>query len=204
MIRRYLILLNGFLIVLCLVFVERISHVWREVGEGKASKVVSEKPVLLPEYRVLENRTGAPNAYQVVVAKDLFRPERTEWKPPVGDKEQEVAKKPAPQISIFGIVIAGDRKQAWIQDPKSAGKLRKISLGEDMDGWKVSTITPNVVSLTCGGETKTYRLIEEGKPKARAVPKAATPPPAPKAIPHALPPPAPQSSQPPQGGAPPR
>lgn len=194
MMRRNLVLINGFLIVLCLVLVERIYHVWNEHERTPASGPVSEKPALLTECKPVVRQLSPRNVYQVVAEKDLFRPERTEWKPPVAAKEIEAAKKPAPQITVFGIVIAGDRRQAWIQDPKAAGKLRKIVEGEEMDGWKVSKISPNDVSLTCGAETKSYRLIEEGKPKARAVPRAATPPPAPKPIPHALPLPPPQSS----------
>lgn len=192
--RRNLILVNGFLIVLCLVLVERIYHVWDDHGRAPASSPGSEKPVLLAEFKPVVRQLSPRNVYQVVADKDLFRPDRTEWKPPVAAKELEAAKKPAPQITVFGIVIAGDRRHAWIQDPKAAGKLRKISEGEDMDGWKVGKIAPNDVNLTCGAETKSYRLIEEGKPKPRAVPRVAAPPPAPKPIPHALPLPPPQSS----------
>lgn len=203
MMRRNLILLNGFLVVLCLVLVERIYHVWDDRGKGAASNIGGEKPVLLAEYKPVVRQIFPRNAYQIVANKDLFRPERTEWKPPVAGKELEAAKKPAPQLTVFGIVIAGDRRHAWIQDPKIAGKLKKVSEGEEMDGWKVSKITPNDLSLTCGAETKAYRLIEEGKPKARVVPRAPAPPPAPKPIPHALPLPPPQSSPTPPA-APPR
>ncbi|MBW1678907.1 MAG: hypothetical protein JRJ08_01995 [Deltaproteobacteria bacterium] len=127
--------------------------------------------------------------YQVIVNKDLFRPERTEWQPPSQKEQNTVVSKTTLQLRLYGIVISDDFKYAWIKEEGRKEKMKKISEGEPLNDWKVITIEPNSISLIRGEETVKYNLIEQGKPKKRTLPKSLTPkktrpkkPPKPKKI----------------------
>ncbi|MFH0812037.1 MAG: hypothetical protein V2A69_04255 [Pseudomonadota bacterium] len=193
MLRRYILIINFFLIIVSLFLVNKIYDVWKPTGHPKESAPsVKETKPALPTLTMAEQKKIPRKAYQVIVDKDLFRPERTEWKPDVQTEQAKVAAAAAPQLKVFGIVISEGFKHAWVQEEGKAEKVKRISEGDELSGWKVSNIEFNTVSVTNGKQTVKFNLIEPGKPKARTVPKSLTHPPQP------APPPQQQRPVPPQ------
>jgi hypothetical protein len=176
MLRRYILLVNFCLILASLFLVNRIYEVWKpKAKQSEASQGLKGMRTNVPTLKISDTRKNPRPAYQVIVDKDLFRPERTEWKPDV--EAQKVAAAPSPKLKIFGIVISGGFKHAWIEEEGKGGKLKRISEGEQISGWKVNSIEFSSLSLVNGNRTENYRLIEPGKPKQRVVPKQLTTPP---------------------------
>ena len=110
------------------------------------------------------------NAYQAIVDKDLFRPERTEWKSTTQEGANAALRVP-PQILVYGIVITHALKYAWIQEQGKTEKMKKISEGGEINGWKVSNIDSNSLSVKNGEQILKFYLIQPGKPKTGIIPR---------------------------------
>ncbi len=175
MVRRYTLILNLFLIVVSFFLVERVYQIWKSDGyQDIDTAAVSETDTLgdTPPRSSMQTRRAPRKEYDVVVEKDLFRPQRTEWAASQQEIQTNTAGTPAKQMRVYGIVIADELRQAWVQEEGKREKLQKVSEGDTLDGWKVSKIDFDAVSFSRGDETVTYQLIEPGKPKQRAVPQA--------------------------------
>ncbi|MBN2466854.1 MAG: hypothetical protein JXD19_01775 [Deltaproteobacteria bacterium] len=176
MLRRYIIIINILLIVLGIGLIGRICNTWerrdffpKDSSDSEKSQIAVPVPALAQA-----QRTPRP-AYEVIVNKDLFRPERTEWRAPVGKEEETEQSKGAPKIKVYGIVISDTLTHAWICLEGKNEKARKVAEGETLDGWSIRRIDPEYIELTKGEEVVTYKLIEPGEPKTRLVPKPAVP-----------------------------
>lgn len=180
MLRRYVILINFLLIILSLFLINRIYKIWKLKEYQNSSSVTKENQTVFLEPKLIDIQKFPRNAYQFIVNKDLFRPERTEWKPPDQSGGEKSASRPAPVITVYGIVISREFKHAWIQEQSKLEKIRIISEGEELSGWKVSKIEDNSISVKSGEKVVKYNLIEPGKPKPRVAPRPPAPtPPAP-------------------------
>ena len=175
MVRRYIILINFFLIILSLFLVNRIYKIWTSNEYQNVTQGTEQKQGPFSEPTLNGSKRLPRKAYQDIVNKDLFRPERTEWQAPVEEKEAQTVTKTAPKIDVYGIVISNSFKYAWIKGAGKKDKSNKISEGESIEEWKVSAITPLSVSLSKGEESVEYKLIEPGKPKQRTIPKSLVP-----------------------------
>lgn len=143
------------------------SNDYQQVARGTEQKL---ETFALPR---LNGSARLPKkAYQDIVDKDLFRPERTEWRAPVQEKEAQAVTKAVPKVDVYGIVISSGFRYAWVRVAGRAEKSNKIAEGESIEEWKVSAITPHAVSLSRGEESVEYKLIEPGKPKQRTIPKS--------------------------------
>lgn len=175
MLRRYIIFINLFFIILSLFLVNSIYKIWTSNEYQLVAEETEQSQESFPEPTLSSSRRPSRKAYQAIVDKDLFRPERTEWRAPVEEKEAQTVSKIAPKIDVYGIVISSGFKYAWIKGRGKKDKSNRISEGESVEEWKVSAITPNAVSLSKGEESIEYKLIEPGKPKQRTIPKSLVP-----------------------------
>jgi len=134
-------------------------------------------------------------AYQVIIQKDLFRPSRTEYKPPA-----KSALPPTPPPKLFGILIMDNNKIAILEDSTSK-KKKNYHIGESVGDLVVSEIEKDKVILLRGDEKVIVNLREVKTINVSSRPGAARTRPAPRP----LPPPArkPPVSGPPQQPAPP-
>lgn len=102
--------------------------------------------------------------YAVVAEKNLFHPDR---KVPVEKKDDKLLARP--EIVLYGTMIAGDKKLAYIEDKKSPystpgrGK-RQITLNEGsmISGFKLIEVHEDHIVLTRGDEKMLVRL-NDGK-----------------------------------------
>ncbi|HPD60558.1 MAG TPA: hypothetical protein PKV48_02200 [Thermodesulfobacteriota bacterium] len=168
MLRRYVIIINVLLIAGCLFLANRIVKTWKTDEPLRSGFVKKEKVMNLTALKVNYPLYKSKNDYQTIVDKDLFRPERTEWKSPTQEGENAPARVP-PQVMVYGIVITQASKYAWIQEQGKTEKMIKISEGGEINGWKVITIEPDALSVKSGDQVITFNLIQPGKPKTRAV-----------------------------------
>jgi hypothetical protein len=170
MLRRYVIIINVLLIVVSFFLLSKIFRVWAPLESPKPAAIKKENTANLPALKVSFAPHNPRNAYQGIVDKDLFRPERTEWKSPTEEGKNVSARIP-PQIVVYGIVITKASKFAWIQEQGKTAKMIKISEGGEISGWRVVTIESNTLSIKNGDQILTFNLIQPGKPKTRSIPK---------------------------------
>jgi len=173
--RRYIILINFFFIILSLFLVKGIYKIWTSNEYQNVTQGTERNHGTFSEPTLNGSKRLPRKAYQDIVDKDLFRPERTEWQAPIQEQEAQTVTKTAPKIDVYGIVISNGFKYAWIKGTGRKEKSNKISEGESIEAWKVSAITPLSVSLSKGEESVEYKLIEPGKPKKRTIPKSLVP-----------------------------
>jgi hypothetical protein len=150
----------------------KIYQVWTSNKYQQFSQLIKGNTPIFPELKLNESQNLIRKDYQVIVDKDLFRPERTEWKPPDKLEKEEKVSKENPKINVYGIVISDNFKYAWIKEAGKKEKLKKVSEGETITDWKVDGIEPSFISLKKGEEIVKYYLIEPGKPKQRKIPKS--------------------------------
>jgi hypothetical protein len=171
MFRRYVIIINVLLIAGSLFLLTRIISIWGTDRYPKTASLNKEKPTSFLSLNMCFSPPKPKNYYQLIVNKDLFRPERTEWKSPTPEGENALARVP-PQLVLYGIVITKAVKYAWIQEQGKMDRLIKISEGGEINGWKVINIESNSLSVKNGAQVLTFNLIQPGKPKTRSIPKA--------------------------------
>lgn len=125
------------------------------------------------------------DAYASVTDRPLFRPDRRPEEP--GETDPQAIAGPDEATSLEGmnlsaVIITPTLVSAWIQDPNEP-KLRRLRIGDDLDGWSVQTILPDRVLLERQGEQDALILRDYGKTPA---PAAQTPMPVPRRPPRAL------------------
>ena len=156
MFRRYVIIINVLLIAGSLLLLTRIISIWGTDRYPKTASLNKEKPTSLLSLNMCFSPPKPKNYFQLVVDKDLFRPRRTEWKSPDQEGENIHSRVP-PQIVVYGIVITKASKFAWIKEQDKIDDLTKIPEGGEINGWKVSKIESNSLSIKKG--LKFLRLI---------------------------------------------
>ena len=182
-----------------------------------ASQFVAKAPMPVAGRRAPQPVTAAgssdaarppASAYNVVAARNLFSPTRTE-----AASATSVAATPLVRPNLFGVVVREGGSIAYLEDPTTK-RVAGYRVGDQILGGKVQSIRGDVVTIDAPGGAMEVRLHDPGRP--RATPAAVTGVPQPNVVP-ALPgvippiaPPAaavpsqPQVAQPPtQPGQPP-
>lgn len=115
--------------------------------------------------------------YASVTERPLFQPDR---KPPEPEAE-DAGTEPEPEVAgnldgmdVSAVIITPAVVSAWIRDPKAAD-LKRLRLGDELEGWSVKEIQSDRVVLERQGERDELLLRDFSKAQASAVP---TPPPA--------------------------
>ena len=136
-----------------------------------------------PETSAQEN--AAPDrltAYNVIVAKYLFSPSRTEGAPEVVKPAVPLPPKP----TLLGIVVDGPASRAYLEDP-STKRVFGYQVGDNVAGGKLEKITDDRIQISRSDGMMDVLLRDPAKPKPPA--PAPTPQPgAPAGAPGAVPP----------------
>jgi len=169
MLRRYVMIINILLIAGSLFILSKIFKIWKTDDYLNLASMKKANAANIPALKVSFAPSNPRNAYKEIADKDLFRPERTEWKSPTKE-ETDSSSEASPKLIVFGIVITSDSKYALIKEQDILGKLIKISEGDEINGLKVIAIEPNAIRVKDGDKTIRYALIQPGKPKTRAIP----------------------------------
>jgi len=112
-------------------------------------------------------RPGA-GAYNVVAAKNLFSPTRTEA--PVNPAASAAANLPKP--NLFGVVLREGSPIAYMEDPTSK-RVSGYRIGDSIAGGTVQAITADTVSITRPDGKMDVRLRDPGKPRPASQPATA-------------------------------
>ena len=94
--------------------------------------------------------------YKSIIERDPFDPKRGQDKTAVqGGAVSSEASVLEKKYSVYGIILAGSTKFAYIKPVKSVKRgeteeLRKISTGDLVDGWKVKDVTDKGLILVSG------------------------------------------------------
>ena len=116
-----------------------------------------------------------------IVARPLFSPTR---RPRQTAKSEGATDPELSDVRLTGIVIEPDRRLAIFA--VAGAKPRTLSLGEALNGWKLDSISPEEVSLSGPGGTRTLqpkidtKLVRQARPAAApSQPATGAPPGAP-------------------------
>lgn len=142
----------------------------------KKIKVTISKPkevLIKSEEKVAAESAATYLDYVVVTEKNLFHPGRK--MPAEGKEEQSLAK---PEIILYGTLIAGEKRVAYIEDKKNPystpgrGKRQiAINIGSIIAGYKVTEVNTESILLVRGEDkmTVTVNSQKERKPGEVAV-----------------------------------
>jgi hypothetical protein len=132
-------------------------------------------------------------SYADLVARPLFIKGRRPVDEPSPEAEQAAVKQVVFDWQLSGVYGKGEQKSALFSRSKSKvakDNFRKITVGDDLDGWKLTEINADKVMFKQGGTDKEL-LLRKPKLKAPATrEKGVIPPPEPGATPEAVPEPA--------------
>jgi general secretion pathway protein N len=115
------------------------------------------------------------DSYASVTERPLFRPERKPEEPQPEDAADETQPEVATNLDgmdVSAVIITPALVAAWIRDPK-APDLKRLRLGDDLEGWSVKEIQSDRVVLERQGELDELLLRDFTKAQAPAAP---TPP----------------------------
>jgi hypothetical protein len=118
-------------------------------------------------------------AYNVIVAKYLFSPSRTEGAPEVAKPVVPLPPKPI----LLGVVVDGPASRAYLEDP-STKRVFGYQVGDSVAGGKLEKITDDKIQISRSDGVLDVMLRDPTKPRPPA-PVQAAPPGAPGAPPPA-------------------
>jgi hypothetical protein len=112
------------------------------------------------------------DAYASVTDRPLFRPQRRPEEDV--DPEAQATAEPDAATSLEGmnlsaVIITPTLVSAWIQDPNEP-RLRRLRIGDDLEGWSVQSILPDRILLERQGEQDALILRDYGKTLSPAAP----------------------------------
>jgi hypothetical protein len=123
------------------------------------------------------------DAYASVTDRPLFRPERR----PEEEVDPDTLASPDTDVltsldgmNLSAVIITPTLVSAWIQDPNEP-RLRRLRIGDDLEGWSVQSILPDRILLERQGEQDALILRDYGK-----TPSPAPPMPVPRRPPRVL------------------
>lgn len=135
-------------------------------------------------------------SYVDLVARPLFIKGRRAVEEPTPEAEQAVAKLENFDWQLTGVYASNKKVSALFSRSKSKlskDNNRKMTVGDDLDGWKVTEINKDKVTLTQGSNTKELLLR---KPKLKVLhPQESSAVPATSSTPPAIPEPAPETNE---------
>jgi len=125
---------------------------------------------------------GDLGPYEVIVSKDPFDPERGKSQPLTSAVDGDLKD----HYQVYGTIIAGEMRQAFLMVANSESAfssyekvadgsqkaLRTVSVGDVVDGWRVSDITAQGVKFESDGEYVEVRIFEAKKERKATAPVA--------------------------------
>lgn len=109
-------------------------------------------------------------AYNVIVAKYLFSPSRTEGAPEVAKPVVPLPPKPI----LLGVVVDGPASRAYLEDP-STKRVFGYQVGDSVAGGKLEKITDDKIQISRSDGVIDVMLRDPSKPRPPAPVQAAPP-----------------------------
>jgi hypothetical protein len=187
-----------------LIFFELESGDEPPAGVPRAATNEGQPPVQSNQADPVVPRQTADQSVATILAQPLFSPTR---RPPETVQADGSADPTLSDVRLTGIVIDPDRRLAIFA--VKGTKPRTLSVGDALNGWKLDSISPEEVSLSGSGGTRTLQpkvdttLVRQARlPASPAQPAAGASPGAPPTQPQAGPAPT-RAPVPPQAAVPP-
>jgi hypothetical protein len=112
-------------------------------------------------------------AYNVIVAKYLFNPSRTEGAPEAVQQKPAVPLPPKP--ILLGVVVDGPTSRAYLEDP-STKRVFGYQVGDSVAGGKLEKITDDRIQISRTDGMMEVTLRDPTKPRPPAPPPPGAPP----------------------------
>ena len=97
-----------------------------------------------------ETALPAPHAYRAIMAHPIFAPDRA---PPPAEADDASN---LSGVEVLGTAIAGHSAAALVRD--SEGTFTRVKVGEEIEGWKLVSIEPQLLVFDRNGERRTLNL----------------------------------------------
>lgn len=170
--RRWLLILNSFLLVGMLYVGYKIFLFWKSPDEKVIPEVSKIQPAKSSEIPLPSKISEPLNSYNIILAKNLFRPDRKEPRKEA-EKKVEIAKKNKEEkIFLHGIVSIGSYKVALLRDGLgrdiNSQRQNRFRKGDQFNDYIVKDILEDRVILKSDLEEKEIFLHDSGNPKVRA------------------------------------
>jgi hypothetical protein len=118
--------------------------------------------------------TTPADAFNVIAEKNIFNPDRKEFSSTSAGMLAEMAAKPVtrPQITLYGVVMAGEYECATIMNPgrtlhKGERETKTIRVGESVGDYKLAKILPDRIVMQGGEDSFEVFLYDPRSPKRR-------------------------------------
>lgn len=148
-------LLNLLLLAL---LVLALTRLWVFLGQPPPTLPAIDARVTPPAPETRAEETGRevptvrPEAYDVIVARDLFSPTRgVVPSAPVAAATPAAKPQPPPKVTLSGVVIIDGQKTAYLQEGTQESRPRKVRENENFAGGVVKTIRPDGVTFLFAG-----------------------------------------------------
>lgn len=114
--------------------------------------------------------TETLTAYNVIAAKPLFNPQRSEGAPPPAAP----AAPPPPKPMLLGVLVDGARSRAYLEDATTK-RVLSYQIGDSVSGGRLDQITDDKVVIVRPDGPIDVLLRDPAKPRPAAPPPAASP-----------------------------
>lgn len=189
-------ILNGILIFGLTFFILKVLLPSYRVDVTPVINITNRPTEETRDKNVTEEALPLPPDYSIITENNLFHPERKfVIKPKVEEKPI-----PRPDFVLYGTLITGDVKVAYMEDLKSpyttsgrGKRQRSVHLGEIVSGYSLSEIYNDRVVMVRGDDRIEVRVMDLSKQKHQKVPTPQPPQKAPDLRNRRTPVPAPQT-----------
>lgn len=165
------------------------SRLWLFLGEPPPTLPEVAAPAAAPGAGTVAGESPAPAAeirpesYDLIVARDLFSPNRGLVPPaPAAAVSPPQKPQPPPKLTLYGVVILDGEKSAYLQEGTQEARPRKVREDEHFAGGTVRAIRPDGVTFLFGG---TEIVVPLRAPKDGSAPPRPSEPPVPGQAPKA-------------------
>lgn len=165
------------LIFMNIVFVSILAYQWNSFADKSEFEVpVVERKAIVEKEPVSVSEAGLPplERFESVVQRPLF----IQGRRPPPEEEEVVVEKPTPAppavrrpaVRLIAILIINQQRQAVFKSLVKKQALQRLGRGDEIDGWVVSDINPQQVTLKQGSAEEVFLLREYEKVSLPVVP----------------------------------
>jgi len=147
------------LLALCTLFVALAAWPWL-APEAKAPPRVAALPPAGGPVGDADLALPPLESFRATVERPLFSATRAP--PPLRPAQDNAGELILGRYRLTGVMIAKEHTTVLLR-PATGGKVIRLARGQEIDGWKVSAITPDQIVLTAGG--KELRIPLGGVPR---------------------------------------
>jgi hypothetical protein len=145
-------------------------EIWSYPAATAPRKGATKKPEIKTEPLSARAKESSPRANFLSIAENnIFHPERKEFPITAITQPQPNVR---PQITLYGVAIAGDYQSASIAQtgkpiPKGGRETMTIKIGDRLGDYKLTKIMPDRIQFTNGEDSFEVLLFDPKTPKKR-------------------------------------